>query len=62
MNATRTTDRVRKRESERVIRRNICLPPELDRRSGAVLAKFGFSSFSDYVQARLRKDSGLELP
>jgi len=51
-----------KRDSERAVRRNISLPPELDRLADSIASKYAFPSFSDYVQARLRKDAGLELP
>lgn len=51
-----------KRSSQKAVRRNISLPPQLDRLAEAVANKFGFGTFSDYVQARLRKDAGMELP
>lgn len=52
----------RKRESEKVVRRCISLPPDLDRLVGVVLAKMCFGSdFSGYVQAHLRKDAGINL-
>lgn len=54
--------RAQKRHSERARPRNISLPPELDRQVGAVLIKYGYGSFSDYVQAHIRKDAGLEFP
>lgn len=53
--------RLGKRASECAVRRNISLPPELDRLAEAVTRKYCFASFSDYIQARLRKDAGIEL-
>lgn len=53
--------KARKRGSEKAVRRNISLPPELDRMADQIAAKYAYSSFSDYVQARLRKDAGIEL-
>lgn len=50
-----------KRASQRAVRRNISMPPQLDQIADAIAAKFAFASFSDYVQARLRKDAGLDL-
>ena len=43
------------------VRLNISLPPALDSRKNEVLVKFGFTDFSGYIQARLRKDLGLEF-
>lgn len=51
----------RKKDYERAVRRNISLSPILDRLADDTARKFGFSTFSDYVQGRLRKDAGLEL-
>jgi Arc/MetJ-type ribon-helix-helix transcriptional regulator len=50
-----------KRPSERCVRRNVSLPPKLDVEADALARKFAFATFSDYVQARMRKDLGLEL-
>lgn len=50
-----------KRSSMRAVRRNISLPPQLDQIADQVAARFAFGSFSDYVQARIRKDAGIEL-
>jgi Arc/MetJ-type ribon-helix-helix transcriptional regulator len=54
--------RPRKRGSQHAVRRNISLPPELDRIAEAVASKYAFGSFSDYIQARMRKDWGIDLP
>lgn len=45
----------------KAVRINISLPPVLDDRKTEVLRKFGFTDFSSYIQARLRKDLGLEF-
>lgn len=50
-----------KRVSERAVRRNISLPPDLDRIAETLARKYCFASFSDYVQGRMRKDAGIEL-
>jgi len=50
-----------KRMSQRAVRRNISLPPQLDMMAETLAQKFAFASFSDYVQARMRKDAGIEL-
>lgn len=52
----------RKPTYKKVVRVNITLPPKLHEASESVFTKFGFSGLSDYVQGRLRKDAGLELP
>ena len=57
-----SNSRIRKRDSEKVVKRNVCLPPDLDRLVGAILAKYGFNAFSEYVQAHVRNDAGLVLP
>jgi len=51
----------RKAEYNKSVRLNISLPPCLDARKNEVLQKFGFSDFSGYIQARLRKDLGIEF-
>lgn len=43
------------------VRINITLPPVLLDASTGVFRKHGFAGLSDYVQARLRKDAGLDL-
>jgi len=48
----------RKRISQKATRRNISLPPALDAVAETVALKYGFATFSDYVQARIRKDHG----
>jgi hypothetical protein len=52
----------RKAGYQQSVRINISLPPTLDARKGEVCAKFSFSTFSDWVQAHLRKDLGIEIP
>jgi hypothetical protein len=51
----------RKRASQRSVRRNISLPPQLDSQAELLAQRFAFPSFSDYIQARMRKDLGLDL-
>lgn len=51
----------RKKDYTKSVRLNISLPPGLDNRKSEVVLKFGFSDFSGYIQARMRKDLGLEL-
>jgi hypothetical protein len=60
-NTVNSTVRAKKKEYDCAVRRNISLPPSLDRIADQIAAKYSFSSFSDYVQARLRKDAGIEL-
>lgn len=43
------------------IRINISLPPLLDERKDEVCRKYAMGSFSDYIQARMRRDLGIEL-
>lgn len=50
----------RKRDHEKVIRRNITLPPALDARAKAFFRTAGFIGLSDYVQSRLRLDLGTD--
>lgn len=50
----------KKPDKERAVRRNISLPPELDRIADGVAKKFAYPNFSDYVQAMLRRHGGLE--
>lgn len=51
----------RKASYEQSVRINISLPPGLDQRKQELCVKFSFPSFSDYVQARIRKDLGIDL-
>lgn len=51
----------RKKDYSKSVRLNISLPPLLDDRKAEVVTKYGLSDFSGYVQARMRKDLGLEL-
>lgn len=51
----------RKAEYKKAVRLNITLPPVLDGRKNELLLKFGISDFSSYVQARMRKDLGLDF-
>lgn len=43
------------------VRINISLPPALLQRAPELLVKYGFNGLSDYYQARMRKDLGLDL-
>jgi hypothetical protein len=43
------------------VRVNISLPPKLHERVPELLTKHGFSGLSDYYQARMRKDLGMDL-
>ncbi len=56
-----TNIKTNKRQSQKAVRRNISLPPQLDAMADSIATKFAFGNFSDYVQARLRKDAGIEL-
>lgn len=51
----------RKMEYEHAVRIHISLPPVLDGRKNELCRKFGYGSFSDYVQAKMRTDLSLEL-
>jgi hypothetical protein len=50
-----------KKDYQQAVRINISLPPTLDGRKGELLLKFGLTDFSSYIQARMRKDLGIEL-
>lgn len=50
-----------KRPSQKCVRRNVSLPPKLDQEADSLARKYAFATFSDYVQARMRKDLGLDL-
>ena len=56
----KATNRTKKNYNQSV-RLNISVPPALDDRKGELLRKFGFADFSGYIQARMRKDLGIEL-
>jgi hypothetical protein len=56
---TRSTSR--KPSYNRSVRLNISLPPLLDSRKAEIVQRFGFPDFSGYIQARMRKDLGIEL-
>ncbi len=43
------------------VRINLSLPPSLDERKEEICRKYAMPTFSDYVQARMRKDLGIEL-
>lgn len=51
-----------KKEYHQAVRVNISLPPGLDDRKSELLRKFALPDFSSYIQARMRKDLGIELP
>lgn len=51
-----------KRVCERVVRKNITLPPMLARAAEVFFVRAGFLGLSDYVQARLRIDLGTDKP
>lgn len=51
----------RKASYKQSIRINISLPPGLDDRKSEVCLKFLMPTFSDYVQARMRRDLGIDL-
>lgn len=50
----------RKAQQKRVIRANITLPPRLWEAAQSLVSKGGYVGLSDYVQARIRRDAGLE--
>ncbi len=50
-----------KRENEKSVRVNITVPPALMSVVPDIIKKHGFSCFADYIQARIRKDAGLEI-
>ena len=52
---------MRKAGYQQSIRINISLPPALDQRKQELCQKFAMASFSDWVQAHMRKDLGIEL-
>jgi hypothetical protein len=52
---------IRKARYKRAVRTTITLPPALFEASREVIHKRGFVGLSDYVQARLRADAGLDL-
>jgi Arc/MetJ-type ribon-helix-helix transcriptional regulator len=51
----------RKQSYEQALPVNITLPPILHAEIENVCRKYAFSSFSDYVRARIRKDVGMDL-
>jgi hypothetical protein len=55
--------RIKRRHSvvTQSVRINISLPPVLVQRTPELLNKYGFTGLSDYYQARMRKDLGLDL-
>lgn len=61
MNERTSNSRRRKAGYTRSVRLNISLPPLLVGRKDELLRKFGLPDFSGYIQARMRKDLGLEL-
>lgn len=52
----------RKREHEKAVTFNITLPGPLVPELNKILQQYRFKGPSDYLQARVRKDAGLELP
>lgn len=50
-----------KTERQKVIRTNITLPPRLLEAAHAIVKQRGFVGLSDYIQARIRSDAGLDL-
>lgn len=50
-----------KRSYEKAVRVNITLPPLLHQESDALLKKYKFTCLSEYFQARMRRDLGLDL-
>jgi hypothetical protein len=51
-----------KRRHEKAVRVNITIQPLLFNASEELVKKYGFNGLSDYIQARIRQDAGLELP
>lgn len=51
----------RKRASDRAVRFNVTMPPSLAQEMEKIRRQYGFAGPSDYLQARVRKDAGLEL-
>ena len=51
----------RKAGYAKCVRLNISIDPALDSRKEELIRKFALSDFSGYIQARMRKDLGLEL-
>lgn len=51
----------RKAGYQQSVRINISLPPSLDQRKNEVCSKYSLATFSDYVQARMRRDLGIDL-
>ena len=50
----------RKRQHHRVVRTTVSLTPALFDASREIIARYGYTGLSDYLQARIRRDSGLE--
>lgn len=51
----------RKRRYQRAVRFNVTLPPSLVPRLERLILRHSFNGPSDYLQARIRKDTGLDL-
>lgn len=50
-----------KNDRQKVVRTNITLPPRLLEAAHAIVRERGFVGLSDYIQARIRADAGLDL-
>lgn len=55
-----TNKTARKTPKHKVVRANITLPPRLWEAAQALVTNGGYVGLSDYVQARIRRDAGLE--
>ena len=51
----------RKRASDRAVRFNVTMSPALAQEMEKIMRHQGFAGPSDYLQARVCKDAGLEL-
>lgn len=51
----------RKNSYHQSVRINLSLPAALDERKTELCLKFSMPTFSDYVQARMRRDLGIDL-
>ena len=49
-----------KRLHQRAVRTTVTLPPALFDASREIILRYGYTGLSDYLQARIRRDSGME--
>lgn len=52
---------VRKRDSEKVVRTTISIPPKLLQDFRIIEARDGYTGLSDYLQSSIRRDRDLKL-